>query len=595
MKGFVPNEIIEQIREASDIVEVIGEHVPLKKSGKNYLGLCPFHSEKTPSFSVSPEKQIFHCFGCSEGGNAFSFLMKFSNLSFTETVTQLGNRCGISIPIQECHGKGDPRHQSQSEKWEKYFTINRLAAEFFCQNLLNEKSGKKARDYLQNRNLSSGVINKFLVGYADKSWDSLLGYFRKKKVDLRELEKVGLLKSRVSGTGSYDSFRDRIIFPIFSPDNKKICGFGGRDISLDEKAPKYINSPESVIYNKGEILFGFGHAREDVRKSNYVIAVEGYFDLISLYQHGFKNVAATCGTALTAKQAKLIRRYTKNVLLLFDSDEAGYKATSRGFEVLLEHGLNVKVIDLPENTDPDNFINQYGITRFQEEIKKSSLFIEYLIAKTARKTDLNSLEERLKGLNVVLPFLAKIENSVERTGYLTQLAECFRVSDKSLLQGLRKAVNEKKSKIPENIKPGVHKKLFDWSELNFVRLIVLNPENIEKVKNEVDLNYFSSSSLKEIIEFLFDLTLPKDQLSPQKIVELLPQDSNRKILTELLMDSIEFDNPGQALDDCTRTIVKKAKLKEIEDIKKQRIDAANLKKVDEFKKLDKDLKALQGH
>lgn len=592
MKGFVPNDIIEQIRSSSDIVGIIEEHVPLKRSGKNYIGLCPFHPEKTPSFSVSPEKQIYHCFGCGEGGNVFSFLMKFNNLSFPEAATQLGKRYGITVPAR-VRGRRGSIHEIQNDNREKYFGLSRFAAEYFHQNLLKEKCGQAARDYLHSRNISSDTIEKFLVGYADKNWDSLLIYFRKKNADLKELEKTGLIKSKESGTGYYDRFRDRIIFPITTHENK-ICGFGGRDISLNEKAPKYINSPESVIYNKGNILFGFDLARENIRKNGFVVIVEGYFDLLSLYQRGFKNVVATCGTALTNRQAGLIRRFTDNVILLFDSDEAGYKATTRGFEVLLEYSLKVKVVDLPENTDPDNFINQFGLDQFQEKIKKSSPFIEYLANKLVNKVNLNSLEERVNSANTILPFLAKIKNSVERTEYLSKLAEIFRVSEKSFLEELRKAIEGKKTNIAPNNLAKAQNRSFDWIERNLIRLILLNPENIEKVKIKINSSYFSDTYLKKIIEFLFGLTVPKEQLSPQKIVELFPMERDRKIVTELLMEAIEFDDPDKAMEDLIRSIIKKAKQKEIEDLKKQRLEAANFMKIAEFQKLDKDLKVLQG-
>lgn len=594
MKGFIPNDIIEKIRSSSDIVEVIEEHVLLKKSGKNYIGLCPFHPEKTPSFSVSQEKQIYHCFGCGEGGNSFSFLMKFNSLSFPEAAIQLGKRYGIVVPTHVRDGKLRSHSEFQDDKSEKYFAINRFAAEYFHKNLLKEKCGNAAREYLRSRNISSDTVKKFFLGYADKNWDSLLIYFQKKNFDLKELEKAGLVKSKESGTGYYDRLRDRIIFPIITRENK-ICGFGGRDISFDEKAPKYINSPGSIIYNKGEILFGFDSARENIRKKGFVIIVEGYFDLVSLCQYGFNNVVATCGTALTNKQAGLIRRFTNNVILLFDSDEAGYKATTRGFEVLLEYSLNVKVIDLPENTDPDDFINQFGLDQFQEKIRKSFPFIEYIANKLKNKINLNSLEERVNCVNTILPFLAKIKNSIERTAYISTLTEIFRVSEKSFLKELRNAIEGKKPNIAPNNLAKTEKRSFDRFECYLIRFILLYPGNIEKVKLQINSNYFSDANLKEIIEFLFELNVPGEQLSPQKIVEIMPGERNRKIVSELLMDAnTEIENTDKALEELISSIIKKAKQKEIESLKKKRLEAANFKKIEEFQRLDKDLKALQG-
>lgn len=592
MRGFVSDNTIEQVRSASDIVEIIEEHVPLKKSGKNYVGLCPFHSEKTPSFSVSPEKQIYHCFGCGEGGNVFSFLMKFSSLSFPEVVTQIGKKYGISVSTQGAGSQARSQEYSQVDKKEKFFALNKLAAEYFHQNLF-KACGKKAQEYLNKRNISSDVIKKFLIGYADKEWDSLLTHCRKKNTDVREFEKIGLIKLKESGTGHYDRFRDRIIFPVIGHDNN-IRGFGGRNLGPDEKTPKYLNSPESVIYNKGEILFGFNFAKESIRKNGFVIVVEGYFDLISLYQHGFENVVAVCGTALTARHASLIKRFTDTVLMFFDSDEAGQKATTRGFEVLLKHGLKIKVIDLPENTDPDTFINRHGLAQLNAKINKSKLFIEYLANKIVNKIDLNSLEEKLGGLNIIIPYLVMIENIVERSEYIRKISELFKVSQQSLQDQLKEESETRKSKIVLDKGERVQKKVLSKSERNLIRLMILHPGNIEKVKRELDSSCFLDDGLKEIVEFLFDMAVPKEQLSSQKIVELIPVEKGKKIVTELLMEPIEFDDHDRVLEDCIPLVFKKAKQKEVENIKKQRIEAVNFMKVAEFKKLDKDLKNLQG-
>lgn len=594
MNGFISDEIVEQIRVTSDIVEIIGEHISLKKSGKNYKGLCPFHQEKTPSFTVSPDKQIFHCFGCSGGGNVFSFLMRFNSLSFPEAVARLGTRYGIAIHSDKRRNNSEFKQAFSQKEREKDYTLNKLAAEYFRNNLIKEKCGKAAREYLNSRNISPDVSRKFFVGYANENWNSLLNYFEKQNADLRVLEKVGLIKSRESKKGYYDRYRGRIIFPIFSFDNK-VCGFGGRDITHDGKAPKYINSPDSVIYNKGKILFGLNFAKESIRESGVILIVEGYFDLISLYQHGIKNTVAVCGTALTESQAGLIKRYTNNAILLFDSDQAGLKATYRGFEVLLKHDLNVKVVDFPDKMDPDDFINQYGLAEFQKKTKESLPFIEFLANKIARKIDLNSLEERLSGLNDILPFVAKIENCVERTEYVTKIAEIFRVSDRSLQEELRKAVskNKKITVVASNVKPVAKKRSFDWSERNLIRLMILDPGCIERIKAKISSSCFVNTELKEIAEILFCLIIQKDQLSPQKIVELFPSANKREIITELLIETIEFDNPNVVLEDCVKAILKKAKAGEVKNLKKQRIQAASFMKVAEFHQLDKDLKSLQ--
>ncbi|WP_304132179.1 DNA primase, partial [Ignavibacterium album] len=362
---------IEEIRNAANIVDVVSEYVQLRKRGRNYIGLCPFHSEKTPSFTVSDEKQIYHCFGCHNGGNVFKFLMEYKKISFIEAVQELAEQFGIELNYDDSVPEG------QSEQ-EILFDINTEVARYFSNNLLNDGEGQIARDYFQKRNIKVQTMRAFGLGYALNGWENLVSFLKQKNIDLEKALQLGLIGRNKDGR-VYDKLAGRIIFPIFSP-NGRVVAFAGRKLREDDTGGKYINSPESIIYVKGRILYGLSFAKDEIRKLDKAIIVEGYMDLISLYQAGIKNVVAVSGTALTDDQAQLLSRYTKNVVLLFDADTAGISASMRSIEILLRKDFDVKIATLPSGEDPDSFVNKYGKDEFEEVIKRSENFLEYQTA-----------------------------------------------------------------------------------------------------------------------------------------------------------------------------------------------------------------------
>ena len=348
----IPESKIDEIRDTASIVDVISEHVQLRKRGKNYVGLCPFHSEKTPSFTVSEEKQIFHCFGCHIGGNVFKFLTEYHKISFVEAVQELAEQLGITIEVDRVD------YSEQQSEQEILYDINTEAAKYFSNNLLNDDEGEFARKYLQDRNIKTQTIRSFGLGYSLRGRENFINYAQQKKLDLNRAANLGLVGKSSDGR-YYDKLAGRLIFPIFSP-NGRVVAFAGRLLDPKEKGGKYINSPESSIYIKGRILYGLSFAKDDIRRLDKAIIVEGYMDLISLYQSGIKNVVAASGTALTDDQVQLLSRYTKNVILLFDADTAGIKASMRSIEILLKRDLDVKIVSLPKDEDPDSFVNKYG-------------------------------------------------------------------------------------------------------------------------------------------------------------------------------------------------------------------------------------------
>ena len=364
----IPEDKIEEIRNSVSIVDFISGYVQLRKRGKNFIGLCPFHQEKTPSFTVSEDKQIYHCFGCHAGGNVFKFLMDYKNISFIEAVEEIAKYAGITIKAQQ-------GYNSLQNKNEEFYEINLKAARYFSNNLFNDLEGQFARDYLLNRNIKQQTQKTFGLGYAKQSWTNFLSFAEKQSVDIEKCKILGLLDQKENGA-YYDKFRGRVMFTIFSP-NGRVIAFGGRILEKNENAAKYLNSPESLIYSKRKSLYGLFHSKDEIRKLDKAILVEGYMDLISLYQNGIKNVVASSGTSLTEEQIQLLSRYTKNIIVLFDADSAGQKASLRSIELLLKQDFDVKILSLQEGEDPDSFVNKFGKEAFNEQLLKAQNFLEY--------------------------------------------------------------------------------------------------------------------------------------------------------------------------------------------------------------------------
>ncbi|MCK5457950.1 MAG: DNA primase, partial [Melioribacteraceae bacterium] len=365
----IPEHQIEEIKTNTDIVDLVSGYVQLRKRGKNYIGLCPFHTEKTPSFTVSPEKQIYHCFGCHAGGNAYKFLMEYKNISFVESVQELAENLGIKIEQDAA-----PNNEEKSE-FEELYEINIVAAKYFSNNLLNSPNGEIGRNYFKDRQIKPQTNKIFGLGYSLPEWDALFNHLKNNQVNLSQAKDLGLIDAKNDGS-YYDKYRGRTMFPIFSP-NGRVIAFGGRVMNKDEKTAKYINSPESKIYSKRKTLYGLYHSKEEIRRLDKAILVEGYMDVISLFQNGVKNVVASSGTALTDEQVQLLSRFTKNIVVLFDADPAGQKAATRSIEILLKAGFDVKLITLPNGEDPDSYIINFGTEEFNKQIENAQEFLEF--------------------------------------------------------------------------------------------------------------------------------------------------------------------------------------------------------------------------
>jgi len=430
----IPESKIEEIRTAASIVDVISGYVQLRKRGKNFTGLCPFHSEKTPSFTVSEEKQIFHCFGCHTGGNVFKFLMEYRKISFIESVQELAEQLGIQIEYDQSE------FTEQQPEQEILYDINTEAAKYYLNNLLNDDEGEVARKYLQERNVKLHTMRAFGLGYSLRGWENFINFARGKGIDIDKCIQLGLIGKTADGR-MHDKLSGRLIFPIFSP-NGRVVAFAGRVLDPDDKGAKYINSPESLIYVKGRILYGLSFAKDEIRRLDKAILVEGYMDLISLYQNGIRNVVAVSGTALTDEQVQLLSRYTKNVVLLFDADTAGIKASMRSIEILLRKDFEVKIVSLPQGEDPDSFVNKFGKDDFEELVKKAENFLEYETRYYESQGKFNDPSEAAQAIRELVKPVALMNDELKRNLLIKDISKKFNLREKLLESELDKHIKQ---------------------------------------------------------------------------------------------------------------------------------------------------------
>jgi DNA primase len=485
----IPQETIDQIRNATDIVEYIGSLVHLKKRGKDYLGLCPFHNEKTPSFTVSPTKQLFYCFGCHRGGDVVKFVMEYEKGSYVEALETLAERAGIAIT------KTEEAYESAGET-EKMYSVMSFAAKLFYHNLTKTTEGEFALEYFKKRGFSSGTVTAFGLGYAMRGWEFLVKKAEEEGISVEYLEKVGLVKRRDDGS-AYDTFRGRAMFPVFSPTGRVIA-FGARKLYDDDTLGKYINSSETPIYHKSNVLYGLSQAKETIRGRDFVVMVEGYADLISVFQSGTKNIVASSGTALTAEQVQLISRYTKNITLVYDADSAGANAMMRGVDLILEGGLDVRIVRLPEGDDPDSFVQKNGGAAFEELLTKAVSFIEYKANEYRRIGKFDSPEGKAEAVRGLVQSIAKIKDPLKQSFFMKDVAEKYDLYESTLYGELEKMSRRVPEKFTVKTVPAVET---DKEE-----------KPGETIPNELPLeerDIFSAlfEDPKEIIPFVFrDLT-----------------------------------------------------------------------------------------
>ena len=428
----------DRVKQQADIVRVVGEYVRLKKSGQNFSGLCPFHSEKTPSFAVHPVKQIYHCFGCGVGGDVFKFVMEMEKISFPEAIRAVAEKCGIAVPQAR---ERSPEERRENQQRTSLVEMHREAAAFFAQQLNGTPEGRAAKAYLLDRGLDSEAMARFGIGFAPSGGEALLRVMKQKHPE-KVLEVSGLF-SRDQSERLYDRFRRRVMFPI-AHESGKIVAFGGR--ALGDDLPKYLNSPETPIYSKSNILYHLDRAKESLRQLDFAVLVEGYMDAIAVALAGISNVVASCGTSLTEPQVKLLNRFTRRIIVNYDPDTAGQAATERSLSILLEQGVEVRVLALPGGKDPDSFIRAQGAAAYTKLLNEAPPYVDYLISR-ASKMDLTSAEGKLRAVNFLMPYVQRIPDRILRSEWATRIAQQLRIEEPVLRESMRKAANERRSEV----------------------------------------------------------------------------------------------------------------------------------------------------
>jgi DNA primase len=464
----------DRVKQQADIVRVVGEYVRLKKSGQNFTGLCPFHSEKTPSFAVHPVKQIYHCFGCGAGGDVFKFVMEMDKITFPESVRAVAEKCGIAIPRARERTPGERR---ENQLRSALVDLHKEAASFFVQQLNGTPEGRAAKAYLLDRGLDSEAVARFGIGFAPSGGEALLRALKPKYPET-VLEPSGLF-SRDQNGRLFDRFRRRVMFPIAN-ESGKIVAFGGR--ALGDDLPKYLNSPETPIYTKSNILYHLDRAKDALRQRDFAVLVEGYMDAIAVARAGVSNVVASCGTSLTEPQIKLLNRFTRRIIVNYDPDTAGQAATERSLTILLEQGAEVRVLALPGGKDPDSFIRAEGAAAYTKLLSEAPPYVDYLISR-ARKMDMSTAEGKLRAVNFLLSYVQRVPDRILRSEWATRIAQQLRIEEPVLRESMRKAASERRSEV--KARPELVSRVGKPAERRLVQMLIEAEEFRAQLAQEI--------------------------------------------------------------------------------------------------------------
>jgi len=519
---FIPESIVAEIRQTANIVSVIGEYVQLKRAGNNHVGLCPFHAEKTPSFSVNEQKQMFKCFGCGVGGNVYTFLMRLNNLTFPEAVKFLAHRYGIQIPTDHLTAE----QKKQLNERDQLFEINQTALTFF-QDQLKKPPGKIAQKYIADRGLSKETQKHFQLGFAPEGWDHALRLFSRKGIALKLVEKSGLIIKKEK-KGYYDRFRNRLIFPIKNINNQ-VTGFGGR--VLDDSLPKYLNSPETPIYHKGRILYGLLESREHCRKKEHVFIVEGYMDLLAMYQNNIPNVVATLGTALTSHHIRLLKGYVENITLVFDSDQAGIQAAKRSVVLFLKEQVNARILVLPDGHDPDTFLAKWGTDAFLEQSKNAYGMIAFLID-TSLKEHGETIKGKINVINELKPILSEIDDAVVRSLYIKEISQRLNVDESSVFAEVRKLTKANPELHKQPVQTVISKDAGQRLEKQIIAMMLHCNEIHPFIEANGILDAFKDESLQSIGMLILQQPPPFD---PNQIMHQVDAQEEQALIASLTM------------------------------------------------------------
>ncbi len=580
-------EIIDEVRSKNDIVDVISQYVVLKRSGRNFFGLCPFHKEKSPSFSVSPDKQIFHCFGCGVGGNVFHFVSKIENINFRETVEMLAEKAGVQLPTLE----NDIDNKTLELK-KKVYEINQIAAEFYHQNLYDTAKAKPAQEYVKKRKLDNKTLKSFLIGYAG-NYNELYQLLKQKGYTEEEILASSLVKKMPDGK-YIDSFRKRLMFPIQDVRNRVIA-FGGR--VLDDSKPKYINSPENIVYSKGRHLFGLNVAKRVEAKMKRIIIVEGYMDAISLHQRGIHNAVASLGTALTEAQGHLLRNNSEQVIIGYDADGAGQAATMRGLEILQSMGCDIRILQIEGAKDPDEFVVKYGPERFQKQVDKAISLVEYKVKVLRATLNIEQTNDKIKFLKEIAKVLSQIDNEIEREVYADKISREYQISKEAIyaeIEKLKRPVGQGK-KLLESAKPQIHAEKKEEvvqadskRERLMIYLLVNYPvESYLPLKQTIAPEDFTEKRNQEIVRKLYEEIEKGNSNISTTLLDCFEDEETINYLSWIMAYDFEITELDKCIEDVINSYTKEKTIKRRNEIIKQ-LEDKNISR-EEVEGLEKEL------
>ena len=552
------DEIIEEVRQNNDIVDIISQYVHLTRKGRNYFGLCPFHNEKSPSFSVSPDRQIFHCFGCGVGGNVYTFLMKIEGITFREALEQLAERANIQLPTLENNAD-----TAREELKAKVYKVNEFTAEFYHQNLYKPVA-KIAQEYVKKRRMNTETLEAYKIGYSGK-FDELYKALKSQGFGEKEILESGLVNKNDNGT-YIDRYRNRLMFPICDA-RGKVIAFGGR--VLDDSKPKYINSPENIVYSKGRHLFGLNVAKKDSAKK--ILIVEGYMDVISLHQRGITNVVGALGTALTEQQGWLLRRTTEQVILGFDADGAGQTAIARSMEILQKMGCDMRVLQIEGAKDPDEFIVKFGEGRFKLAIDNAISLVEFKVKNLKKELNLENTGDKIKFLNEIAKILSKVENTMEREIYIEKIAKGYNISKEAIYAEVNKLIyqnREIRHITREQKDKGVIDETLKRRENTIIALLLDANTNIfKKIKEHIKPEDFKDEINRKIAKQLYE-ELEKSDANINKLIDTFDEETKSHI-TMVMATDYEIENVNKAVEDILSKYEKEKLDNKKQDILKQ--------------------------
>jgi DNA primase len=539
-----PQTFIDDLRRQTDIVRLISDYVTLKKKGANWMACCPFHQEKTPSFSVSPAKDIFYCFSCGKGGSVFSFVMEMEHVEFPDAVRIVADKTGMPLPTLVNDKKFDTRKKEAAE----VIQLNGWALEFWEQEFRESGEGRIAREYIEGRGISEETRKTFRIGYAPNSWDGLGDHLKKKGATISQIERSGLVVTKEQG-GYYDRFRGRVIFPVIDAQGRPVA-FGARAIRPEDE-PKYLNSPETAAYTKGRHFYGLNVTRDEIRRKKFAILVEGYLDLIVTYQYGIRNVIASLGTALTPEQGRLLGRFARKVVVNYDGDRAGVQAAKRAIETLLAEDIEIKVLVLPDGRDPDDFLRTYGSDEYNKIRGEAAPYVQFVLDQALRERDLRVPSDKAAAVEEVVPFIRAVKNRIQKRDYFDIAMDALRVEEPSLRNELWKSISASSSVSNDKIKKAVVRadapRPSD-SERRLLTLLIHDSELRERVLPKIDEDLYEELSTGKLFSVLKELTNEGLELTFELVAERMDSPSMNDFLASLWVSEPQRTE-DEAIDD----------------------------------------------